>query len=347
MTIGRSPDADVFLDDVTVSRDHALLVQPRRRLVPRRLRLAQRHLRQPPADRLAPARGRRRAADRQVQAHLPRAVIEPVAEHDADAAAAAPTQPGRARHRAEAPPPAARQVADDRRRLQGALAGVPRHLDLEDPLPRGPEAARAAAHARRLPALLDERRLAAAHDPAPAARRVPAAAGDPPGARGRARGARGRQPAADGAPRHRRAAGRGAAAAHVLDRRSAARCTRSRTWSRTPAPSRAWSPSSRTSASSRARSARGHEVLRRDRARDRARGHRARALRRRRAQPARVPHLGRPRVGAAAADPRARRCARATRERRKEAVEALENLAAVATHLKHLLLVRDLRRIAR
>jgi DNA-binding transcriptional MerR regulator len=34
-------------------------------------------------------------------------------------------------------------------------------------------------------------------------------------------------------------------------------------------------------------------------------------------------------------------------ERRKEAVEALENLAAVASHLKHLLLVRDLRKLAR
>ena len=33
-------------------------------------------------------------------------------------------------------------------------------------------------------------------------------------------------------------------------------------------------------------------------------------------------------------------------ERRKEAIEALENLAAVATHLKHLLLIRDLRQIA-
>jgi len=33
-------------------------------------------------------------------------------------------------------------------------------------------------------------------------------------------------------------------------------------------------------------------------------------------------------------------------ERRKEAVEALENLAAIASHLKHLLLIRDLRRIA-
>jgi DNA-binding transcriptional MerR regulator len=33
-------------------------------------------------------------------------------------------------------------------------------------------------------------------------------------------------------------------------------------------------------------------------------------------------------------------------QRRKEAVETLENLAAVATHLKHLLLIRDLRKIA-
>jgi len=33
-------------------------------------------------------------------------------------------------------------------------------------------------------------------------------------------------------------------------------------------------------------------------------------------------------------------------ERRKEALDALENLAAVTTHLKHLLLIRDLRRIA-
>jgi DNA-binding transcriptional MerR regulator len=34
-------------------------------------------------------------------------------------------------------------------------------------------------------------------------------------------------------------------------------------------------------------------------------------------------------------------------DRRKEAIEALENLAAVATHLKHLLLIRDLRKIAK
>jgi DNA-binding transcriptional MerR regulator len=33
-------------------------------------------------------------------------------------------------------------------------------------------------------------------------------------------------------------------------------------------------------------------------------------------------------------------------EKRKEAIETLENLAAVASHLKHLLLIRDLRKIA-
>ena len=32
-------------------------------------------------------------------------------------------------------------------------------------------------------------------------------------------------------------------------------------------------------------------------------------------------------------------------ENRREAIETLENLAAVATHLKHLLLLRDLRKL--
>ena len=77
MTIGRSPETDVFLDDVTVSREHATLVRRGGELVPRRLRLAQRHLREPPARRLAPPRGRRRAADRQVQAHLLRSLRWP------------------------------------------------------------------------------------------------------------------------------------------------------------------------------------------------------------------------------------------------------------------------------
>jgi hypothetical protein len=52
MTVGRRPDSDVFLDDVTVSRDHAVLL-------PGRLRLAERDLREPPPDRIAPPLGRR------------------------------------------------------------------------------------------------------------------------------------------------------------------------------------------------------------------------------------------------------------------------------------------------
>ena len=71
LCIGRRPDADVFLDDVTVSRDHALLVRRgdgyylddcgslNGTYVNRR------------RDRVPPARRRRRAADRQVQAHVP------------------------------------------------------------------------------------------------------------------------------------------------------------------------------------------------------------------------------------------------------------------------------------
>ena len=53
MTIGRRPESDVFLDDVTVSRDHAMLVRRGDGALPRRPRLAQRHVRQPPAHRVA------------------------------------------------------------------------------------------------------------------------------------------------------------------------------------------------------------------------------------------------------------------------------------------------------
>src|SRR3954449_12552676 len=81
--------------------------------------------------------------------------------------------------RADRPDPATRrEVADDRRRLQAARARVPGDLDLEDPLPGGPEASAAAPDAGRLPPLHAGRRTAPAHDPAPAARRVPAAEGD-------------------------------------------------------------------------------------------------------------------------------------------------------------------------
>ncbi len=53
MSIGRRPDSDVFLDDITVSRDHALLIRRGDELAPGRLRLAERHLRQSRADRVS------------------------------------------------------------------------------------------------------------------------------------------------------------------------------------------------------------------------------------------------------------------------------------------------------
>jgi hypothetical protein len=104
------------------------------------------------------------------------------------------------------------------------------------------------------------------------------------------------------------------------------------------------SPSSRTTASSRAR-ARRREVLRRDRARDRARGHRARPLRRRRAATCGVSGPAADREAALLQQILAPALRSRNAQRRKEAVEALENLAAVTTHLKHLLLIRDLRKI--
>ena len=79
MSIGRTPDAGVFLDDVTVSRNHALRRPPPGRPLHRRPRLAERHLREPPPDRVAQARGRRRDPDRQVQAELPGALRMAVA----------------------------------------------------------------------------------------------------------------------------------------------------------------------------------------------------------------------------------------------------------------------------
>ena len=103
-------------------------------------------------------------------------------------------------------------------------------------------------------------------------------------------------PARDGA--------RALAPERALGERSTARCTRWRTCWRRPRPTRSWCTSSKSSASSRARCARG-ALLRRDRARDHLRGGRAGALRRRRSQPAGVPHLGRSRGQPAAADPRA------------------------------------------
>ena len=95
------------------------------------------------------------------------------------------------------------------------------------------------------------------------------------------------------------------------------------------------------------RAARRHALLRRDRARDRARG--AGSSRRYgvAGRNLRVFKSSAEREGALLQQILAPALRSRNPERRKEAVEALENLAAVASHLKHLLLVRDLRRIAK
>ena len=69
--IGRSPECGIFLDDVTVSRKHAVLHAGRRALEARGSGQPQRHVRQPRARRLRRPQRRRRDPDRQVPAHLP------------------------------------------------------------------------------------------------------------------------------------------------------------------------------------------------------------------------------------------------------------------------------------
>ena len=135
MTIGRAPQSDVFLDDITVSREHAIARRTVRRPSADRPRQPERHVREPAADReRAPVR-RRRAPDRQVPAHLHRAGAVAVSAKPAPA---------------ETPP----VPADHRDGVQDAARRVRGHLDLEDPFPGGSEADHAAADARRLPAVL-------------------------------------------------------------------------------------------------------------------------------------------------------------------------------------------------
>ena len=81
MTIGRSPEAEVFLDDVTVSRNHAMLVQRRDGLYIDDLGSLNGTYVNRRADRVAPAGGRRRAAGRQVQADLSWRSGEPTEQH--------------------------------------------------------------------------------------------------------------------------------------------------------------------------------------------------------------------------------------------------------------------------
>ena len=151
---GRHPESDIFLDDVTVSRRHAEILRDGDAYTVRDVGLAQRHLPEPePGGGSSPAR-RRRAADRD-----PSSWSSSTATHERrDGGAGAPV---------------------DRRGPLAGAGGLPRHHDLQDPLPRVPGAARPRAHAVGLPQVLRRRHRAPAVDPRPAARPLPAAEGDP------------------------------------------------------------------------------------------------------------------------------------------------------------------------
>ena len=139
----------------------------------------------------------------------------------------------------------------------------------------------------RLPPLQPVRRRTAAHDPAPAARRVPAAAGDPPGAGGGRRHRRRRRRLGQATLGRRRAAGDpGRHLARLPDPRRGDRGDRRARG----ADRRAGELRHRA-----ARETRRQDRLRRDRPRSDPRRQRALPLRRRRPQPARLPLLGRPR----------------------------------------------------
>ena len=227
-------------------------------------------------------------------------------------------------------------------RLQGARAGVPGHLDLQDPLPRGPEALAprrtpggyrlySAGDVARLRTILrlqrDEFLPLRVIRQELAAGRTETDVAAPTG----------------GADRRRRGAAQRRAERHRAEHR--ARCTRSTTSSRRPRADPRLVAELEDYGVIKGENRAGVEVLRRDRARDRPRGHRARPLRRRRAQPARrsAPRPTARRRCCSRSSPR--RCARATRSAARRRSRRSRTSPRSTTHLKHLLLVRDLRKI--
>ena len=141
--LGRHPDSDIFLDDITVSRRHAVVRRVDDGYEVARRRVAQRHLRRPRARRHRAAAPPRRPPDRPVRARVP----------DRERRACVSTRPS----------PSTSRSARCSPQLQRR---VPRHHDLEDPLPREPGPDRPRAHAVGLPEVLRRRPRAAALDPA-------------------------------------------------------------------------------------------------------------------------------------------------------------------------------------
>ena len=162
--VGRSPECELFLDDVTVSRRHA------------ELRCAW------AADGSSHDLGSLNGIVRQPSAYRP-ARPSPEATRCRSASTASCSSRPRGAESLSAAVAAAR-ADGHRRRPRDAAPGLPRRDDLEDPLPRvrGPHLA--AAHLERLPQVQPRRRRAAALRARLPARPVPPAQGDPRAPRG-------------------------------------------------------------------------------------------------------------------------------------------------------------------
>ena len=163
-TAGRHPDSDIFLDDITVSRRHAEVRADRGRLRASRD--------------VGSLNGTYLNRER-----VDEADAAPTATSSRSASSAACSSRSAGREPPRWPDRSHLSIGEV---LSLAPGRVPRRHDLEDPLPREPGPDRPRAHAVGLPEVLRGRRRAAAVDPAPAARPLPAAEGDQGPPRGRA-----------------------------------------------------------------------------------------------------------------------------------------------------------------
>ena len=145
--LGRHPDSEISLDDITVSRRHAEIERSRRRLRRPRRRLAQRHLREP----ASASTSRRRCT---------------TATSCRSASSASCSSSGRRTGVSVTE----RALPVDRRGAGAAARGVPRRHHLQDPVPREPGPHRARAHAVGLPEVLRRRRRPARSSCASSAR---------------------------------------------------------------------------------------------------------------------------------------------------------------------------------
>ncbi len=183
VTAGRHQDSDIFLDDISVSRRHAVFNRSPEGTIVKDLGQPQRHLRESGVGRGDAAGSGRRSADRQVPAGLlHRRAGNGLGRYGIDGGRTATRDQDTGRSR-----PSPSRGVDRRSTAAQHRAGpddppgrVPRHLHFQDQVPgeRGTDLAGPVALVR-LPALFADRHRPAALHPFRAAGSLPAAEGDP------------------------------------------------------------------------------------------------------------------------------------------------------------------------